>query len=146
MYVLAATNLAASETDYPYEREILTRTAFSDLPGTHWQHELTALGIDFTDTSPVILQLLPSITSIRLQYADREAPPIDVSHLTLEEVLGHVRVVYHRIFRLKKTRAKTQKLLSRLHASVRKRRGAYAQGPSLQDRIDIQWQIHTATH
>ena len=139
MYVLAASTLAASGHDYPHEREILTKDAFSVLPGTHWQHELTAMGIDFNTTGPVILQLLPSITSIRLQYADLEAPPIDVSYLTLEEVLSHVRVVYHRIFRLKKTRTKTQKLLSRLHASVRKRRGFVAQGPSLQDQIDIQW-------
>ena len=93
------------------------------MPTGHWKYEMQAMGIDFSSSVSPIDQLLPSASNLWHLYKDDSPPTLDISHLSLEESLCHIRIVFQRLHLIDRRLKKTQitrgivKNVPKLHTS-----------------------------
>ena len=82
---------------------------------TSWTQHFQAMGVPFTTNLSSIRHLLPKGHVVLCGYPPRTVPDLDITQLTLEEVLTHTHVVYQRLAKLQKARDKIKRQLGRLY-------------------------------
>ncbi len=115
LYVLQASKLATPNLEHPHIHEVITREVFQDMSLASLKQTLTSMGVPFNTNIAPIRHLLPRGQVVSCGYPSRTVPSIDISQLSLEEVLTHIRVVYQRMARLQKAREKVKRRLGSLY-------------------------------
>ncbi len=115
LYVLQASKLATPNLEHPHIHEVIAREVFQDMSLASLKQTLTSMGVPFNTNIAPIRHLLPRGQVVSCGYPSRTIPSIDISQLSLEEVLTHIRVVYQRMARLQKAREKVKRRLGSLY-------------------------------
>ena len=115
LYVLQASRLTDVDLSRPYTHDVLPRESFQDMPLTAWLQVFSSMGVPFTTKLSSIKHLLPKGSVVSCGYPARQAPNPDISAMSLEDALTHTRVVYHRLARLQKTKAKIKRKLGQIY-------------------------------
>ena len=116
LYVLQASKLATPNPEHSYQHEVIQHEVFQDMSLASLKQTLASMGVPFQTNLAPIRHLLPQGPAVSCGYPSRTVPSIDISQLSLEEVLTHVRVVYQRMARLQKAREKVKRRLGSLYS------------------------------
>ena len=115
LYVLQASRMTDVDLLRPYTHEVIPREIFQDMPLASWRQAFSSMGVPFTTNLASIKHLLPKGSVVSCGYPARKAPNPDISAMSLEDALTHTRVVYHRLARLQKSKAKIKRQLGKLY-------------------------------
>ena len=109
MYINLASMLRTQSPSTTISRDVLERDIVQDLPT---DHEFKAKGIKFSSPVSLIEQPLSSASLLWTMYGTDSPPTIDIPHLSLEETLSHIRIVYQRLQQISRRLKRTQKHLN----------------------------------
>ena len=70
LFINLASKHQTRSDETPFTRDIPEQEDFQEMHTGHWQHEMQAMGIDFSSTIPPIDQLLPSAPKLWHLYKD----------------------------------------------------------------------------
>jgi hypothetical protein len=124
-YPLYAVALDQVVTDPPvngYPRATVSREDFHEMTSMARRQEFVALGVDLSTPATATAQLLPSAQRLNRHYAEYQLPATDIAHLTLEETLVHLRIVYNRIDRYQRKKKKLLRQITHLQCRRRRRK------------------------
>jgi hypothetical protein len=112
LYINLASKLQTESAHNSHRRPLLAQDQFQLMPTHQWMHEFQAMGIPFSTASKPIEKILPLASRLWKLYNITSPPHIDISHLSLEEVLCHIRIAHQQIQKLGKSLKSTQKQLN----------------------------------
>ena len=115
LYVLQALSCDESKDDRDVLRDVLSEDDFRSLSTERAVIELQALGVQLQDPASSILTLFPEGDARLRSYVKDTTPKLDLTVISMEDVLCHIRIVGNRLYRFGVRRKDQSKQLSLLH-------------------------------
>ena len=114
LYVLQATRSVENQQGNRFERPVQGKEQFTNMTMRARKEEFRAMGITFTSSKITTEELLPEGPKVASQHTAYAIPKLDLTVLTLEELLCQIRIVFKKIHRLTQQRKECMRQLANL--------------------------------
>ena len=122
LYVLQASRSAKNLPRHGFERPVRSKEQFANMSTLSRKEEFRAMGITFISSKITTNELLPEGSKVATQHSAYTIPSIDLSAITLEELLCHIRIVFKKIQRLTQQRKECVRQLANLYKYKKKKK------------------------